>query len=49
MNPFFYIKAFAWISIVALACSVFAEFWIPMLVGAVVITLLTSAVNSSRR
>jgi hypothetical protein len=49
MNPFFYIKVFAWISIVALACSVFADFWIPMLVGAVVITLLMSAVNSSRR
>jgi steroid 5-alpha reductase family enzyme len=49
MNPFFYIKAFAWISIVALACSVFAGFWLPMLAGAVVITLLISAVNSSRR
>ena len=40
MNPIPYIKAFAWISIVALACSIFTEFWIPMVVGAVLVTLL---------
>ena len=40
MNPIPYIKGFAWISIVALACSIFTEFWIPMIVGAVLVTLL---------
>ncbi len=40
MNPYHYIKAFAWIAIVALVCSIFADFWIPMLVGAVAVTLL---------
>ena len=40
MNPIPYIKTFAWISIVALSCSIFSDFWLPMLIGAVVITLL---------
>ena len=40
MNPTSYLRAFAWISIVALSCSVFSDFWLPMLIGAVVITLL---------
>ena len=40
MNPYHYIKAFAWIAIVALACSIFADFWIPMIIGAVAVTLL---------
>lgn len=40
MNPYNYIKAFAWISIVALCCSIFSDFWLPMLIGAVVITVL---------
>ncbi len=49
MKPFTYIHIFAWIAIVALTCSIFTSYWIPMLVGALVITLLISAVNSSRR
>jgi hypothetical protein len=49
MNPFFYIKVFAWITIVALACTVFSDFWLPMLCGAVAITLLGSLVPESRR
>lgn len=40
MNPYFYITAFAWISIVALACSIFHDFWIPLIVGAVIVVLL---------
>ncbi|MEX1116716.1 MAG: hypothetical protein WEB53_15830 [Akkermansiaceae bacterium] len=49
MNAFFYIKVFAWIAIVALACSVFSDFWIPMVCGAIAITLLGSLAASSRR
>ncbi len=49
MNPFFYIKVFAWITIVALACTIFSDFWLPMLCGAVAITLLGSLVPESRR
>ena len=40
MNPITYLKAFAWLSIVALSCAIFSDFWLPMLIGAVVITLL---------
>ena len=40
MNPLAYIKTFAWISIVALCCSVFSDFWLPMLIGAVIVTVL---------
>ncbi|MGJ8724470.1 MAG: hypothetical protein ACSHYB_07930 [Roseibacillus sp.] len=40
MNPISYLKGFAWLSLVALACSVFSDFWLPMLAGAVVVTLL---------
>jgi hypothetical protein len=49
MNPFTYIRIFAWIAIVALACSIFTDFWIPMLVGAVLVTLLAGFVASPRR
>lgn len=40
MNPIFYLKVFAWIAIVALCCAIFSDFWLPMLIGAVVITAL---------
>jgi hypothetical protein len=49
MDAFFYIKLFAWIAIVALACSVFSDFWIPMVCGAIAITLLGSLAASPRR
>lgn len=49
MNPFTYIRIFAWIAIVALACSIFTDFWIPMLCGAVAVTLLASLVATPRR
>ncbi len=40
MNPVAYITAFAWIAIVALGCSILSDFWLPMLLGALAITLL---------
>ncbi|MEO5917246.1 MAG: hypothetical protein ABIS50_23650 [Luteolibacter sp.] len=40
MNPTAYLTAFAWLAIVALSGSILSDFWIPMLVGAVVVTLL---------
>jgi predicted PurR-regulated permease PerM len=49
MNPLIYIRIFAWIAIVALVCSIFSEFWLPMLCGAVAVTLLSSLVATSRR
>ncbi|MES2658862.1 MAG: hypothetical protein V4689_09600 [Verrucomicrobiota bacterium] len=45
MNPIPLIKAFAWISIVALTCSFASDFWLPMLIGAVVITVLIKLVR----
>lgn len=49
MNPYPYVKGFAWIAIVALCCSIFTEFWIPMVCGAVAVTLLGSLVAPPRR
>ena len=40
MNHIAYIKGFAWIAIVALCCSIFSDYWLPMLIGAVVVTAL---------
>ena len=40
MNPVPYIRTFAWISIIALSCSIFSDFWLPMLIGALVIAVL---------
>ncbi len=45
MNPIAYLKGFAWISIVALSCSIFSDFWLPMLVGAAVINLLIKVIR----
>ncbi|MEI7910147.1 MAG: hypothetical protein WCK77_10960 [Verrucomicrobiota bacterium] len=39
MNPVPYIKTFAWLSIVALSCSIFSDYWVPMLIGAALVTL----------
>ena len=39
MYPIAYLKGFAWLSIIALSCSIFSDFWLPMLIGAVVLTL----------
>jgi len=40
MNPVAYIKCFAWLAIVALSCSIFSDYWLPMVTGAILITLL---------
>ena len=40
MNPYPYLKGFAWIAIVALCCSLFTDFWLPMIVGAVALFLV---------
>jgi hypothetical protein len=40
MNPIPYFVGFAWIAIVALSLSVLTDNWIPMLAGAVLITVL---------
>lgn len=45
MNYIAYLKVFAWISIVALCCAIFSHFWLPMLVGAVVATLLVKFIR----
>ena len=49
MNAFFYIKIFAWIAIIALSCTIFSDLWIPMLCGAVAVTLIGSLVATPRR
>ncbi|QTN34163.1 hypothetical protein HZ994_18170 [Akkermansiaceae bacterium] len=48
MNPIPYLKAFAWISIAALCCSIFSDFWLPILIGAVVITVLVKLATPPR-
>ena len=42
MNPSLYLKIFAWISIVALCFSILSDFWLPMLIGAIALTILVS-------
>lgn len=49
MNPKFLFLIFAWIAIVALSFSVLSDFWLPMLVGAVVITFLIRLAASPHR
>ena len=48
MNPVFYITIFAWLAIVALGCSVLSDFWLPMLIGGIVVTLLVRLALPSR-
>jgi hypothetical protein len=48
MNPYPYLKAFAWIAIVALTCSIFTSYWIPIVVGALLAALLLRVVLPSR-
>lgn len=40
MNPVFYLKLFAWIAITGLCCLIFADYWLPILIGTVVLTLV---------
>jgi hypothetical protein len=48
MNPKLLFFVFVCLSIVALSCSIISDFWLPMLVGAVVITLLIRLAASPR-
>jgi len=48
LNPIPYLKGFAWLSIVALSFSIFSDFWLPMLIGAVVITVLVKLATPSK-
>ncbi|MEY3894664.1 MAG: hypothetical protein RLZZ214_183 [Verrucomicrobiota bacterium] len=45
MNPMFFIRGFAWLSIIALCCSIFSDFWLPMLIGATAFTLIYKALR----
>ena len=49
MNPKFLFLIFAWIAITALSLSVVSDFWLPMLVGAILVTLLIRFATSTRR
>ena len=40
MNPAPLFLTFAWIAIIALSMTILSSYWLPMLIGAVVITLL---------
>ena len=40
INPRYYLKIFAWISIGALTCSIFSNAMLPVLIGAALITLM---------
>jgi ABC-type transport system involved in multi-copper enzyme maturation permease subunit len=45
MNPLLFLKGFAWLSIIALCCSIFSDFWLPMLIGAIAFTLIYKALH----
>ena len=49
MNPTTLFLIFAWIAIIALSFSVFSSFWLPMLVGAVLVTFLVGLLGSILR
>ena len=48
MDPYPYVKGFAWITIIALCCSICTNFWVPMLVGAAIVALLVKIALPSR-
>ena len=48
MNPYPYLKAFAFIAIIALTCSIFTSYWIPIVIGAVIAVLLLRIALPSR-
>jgi hypothetical protein len=48
MNPYPYIKSFAFIAIIALTCSIFTSYWIPIVIGAVLAILLLLIALPSR-
>jgi len=48
MNPKFLFFVFAWIAIIALSFSVISDFWLPMLLGALLVTFLSNFADHSR-
>ncbi len=40
MKPWTLFLIFAWLSITALAMQILSDFWIPMLIGAITVTVL---------
>ena len=40
VKPWTLILIFAWLAITALAMNIISDFWVPMLVGAIIIALL---------
>ena len=40
MKPWTLIKIFAWLAISALAMNLLSDFWLPMVIGAVLVALL---------
>lgn len=48
MNPYFFLKAFAWISITGLCCMIFLDYWIPILLGTILLTLVVLVATPRR-
>lgn len=48
MNPVPYFLAFTWLAIVALGISILSDFWLPILIGGIVVTLLVRLALPSR-
>ncbi len=48
IDPVFYIKVFAWISITGICCVIFMDFWIPILLGSALFTYLVFKVADRR-
>jgi len=45
MNPMHLFLIFAWLAIVALSFTILSDFWLPMVIGAVVTTVLIKLVR----
>lgn len=48
MNSSFLLNVFAWIAIIALSISILSDFWLPMVVGAVLASVLVKYASNSR-
>ena len=49
MNPMTLFLTFAWIAILGLSLTILSDFWLPMLIGAVVVTLFVRLAIPQRR
>lgn len=48
MNPVNYLRAFIWVTLVGLCCMIFMDYWLPILVGTVTLTLLIAMATPRR-